>query len=45
MPSRLSTADTVKSGIDKHSAISAAVIRNRRNAQITLTRSAGVLRG
>src|SRR3954453_2142329 len=37
MPSRLSTADTVESGIDKHSAISAAVIRNRRSAPITRT--------
>jgi hypothetical protein len=42
-PSRKSTAETVDSGICRHSAISAAVSRRRRNAHIADTRSAGVL--
>jgi hypothetical protein len=44
-PIRLSQADTVDSAIESDSAISAAVIRSRRNAAIASTRSAGVLRG
>jgi hypothetical protein len=39
---RRSTADTVESAIDKSSAISGAVIPNRRSATIASTRSAGV---
>jgi hypothetical protein len=44
-PSRNNTAETVDSGIEKTSAISAAVRRKRRSEQIALTRSGGVLRG
>jgi hypothetical protein len=39
---RLSTTDTVESAIANVSAISAAVIRNRRKATIAATRSSGV---
>jgi hypothetical protein len=41
-PIRVRIADTVDSGIPKHSAISAAVIRRRRSAAIACTRSSGV---
>ena len=41
-PLRLSTTDTVESGIASVSAISAAVIRSCRSATITATRSVGV---
>ena len=42
MPCRLSTTETVESGIASVSAISAAVIRNCRSATITATRSGEV---
>ena len=41
MPLRLSTTETVESGIASVSAISAAVIRSCRKATITATRSGG----
>jgi hypothetical protein len=41
-PMRPTTADTVESGIDRHHAISAAVIRSRRSAAIAFTRASGV---
>src|SRR5215471_5300361 len=42
IPLRFRTAETVESGIRSVSAISAAVIRSRRNITIVATRSAGV---
>jgi hypothetical protein len=42
IPARVSTTETVESGIRSVSAISAAVIRNRRKAMIVATRSVGV---
>jgi hypothetical protein len=42
MPLRRNTADTVDSGIDNVSAISAAVIRSRRRASTAATRSVAV---
>jgi hypothetical protein len=48
-PIRLSQPDTVESAIERHSAISADVIRSRRSASLAATRSAanraGLLRG
>jgi hypothetical protein len=43
-PIRFNTADTVDSGIRRISAISAAVIRKRRNDAIARSRSSGVRR-
>jgi hypothetical protein len=42
MPLRVKTAETVESGIESVSAISAAVIRNPRSATIAATRSGAV---
>jgi len=44
-PSRLSTIETVESGMARRSEISAAVNRSWRSSQIAVTRSAGVLAG
>jgi hypothetical protein len=41
-PTRISTAETVDRAIARHKAISAPVIRNRRNKTITSTSSSGV---
>ena len=41
-PIRVRIPETVESAIPKHSAISAPVIRSRRNAAIASTRSSGV---